>query len=88
MMIHSTTASGNPVTFTNGTTPSGLAFNYPANVSYSSSGVTGPWTYLPVPDASGFDAAVRAVRIAPTGAMSAAGGGNPAFTIQFRVKIN
>ena len=31
---------------------------------------------------------VRAVRIAPAGVMSAAGGGNPSFTIQFRVRIN
>jgi hypothetical protein len=49
--------------------------------------VTGPWTYTPVPDADGYDAAVRAVRIAPTGVMSAAGGGSPSFTIQFRIRI-
>jgi len=82
------TASGNPVAFVNGATASGLAYNYAANVSYSNVGDTGPWTYTPVPDVDGYDAAVRAVRIAPAGTMSAAGAGNPAFTIQFRVRIN
>lgn len=87
--IYVATTSGNPVVFVNGTTPSGLAFNYAANVSYSSVGASGPWTYTPVPDAAGFDAAVRAVRIAPTGVMSAASGGNnPSFTVQFQVRIN
>ena len=76
-----------PVVFTNGGTPSGLTFSYPANVSYSSVGESGPWGYTPVPDANGFDAAVRAVRIAPAGVMSAAGSGNPSFTVQFRVQV-
>jgi trimeric autotransporter adhesin len=80
--------SGNPVTFTNGATPSGLSFVYGTHVSYSSIGAAGPWTYTPVPDANGFDPAVRAVRIAPAGVMSAASSGNPSFTIQFRVRIN
>jgi uncharacterized repeat protein (TIGR01451 family) len=81
-------SSGNPVAFINGATASGLTFNYATHVTYSSVGVSGPWTYTPVPDANGFDAAVRALRIAPAGVMSAAGSGNPAFTIQFRVRIN
>ena len=72
----------------NGTPASGLTYNYATNVTYSSSGISGPWTYTPVPDADGFDAAVRAVRIAPTGVMNATGGGNPSFTVQFRVRIN
>jgi len=86
--MYVSTASGNPVVFVNGATASGLTYNYATDVTYSSTGATGPWTYTPVPDANGFDAAVRAVRIAPTGVMSAAGGGNPSFTIQFRVRIN
>jgi uncharacterized repeat protein (TIGR01451 family) len=81
-------SSGNPVAFINGATASGLTYNYANHVTYSSVGVSGPWTYIPVPDANGFDAAVRALRIAPAGVMSAAGSGNPAFTIQFRVRIN
>ncbi len=82
------TTSGDPVVFLNGATASGLTYNYAANVTYSSVGASGPWTHSPVPDANGFDAAVRAVRIAPTGVMSAAGSGNPSFTIQFRIRIN
>ncbi len=81
-------ASGNPVTFANGATASGLTFSYPAHVTYSTAGVAGPWTYTPIPDGTGFDPAVRAVRIAPAGVMSAAGSGNPSFTVQFRVRIN
>jgi uncharacterized repeat protein (TIGR01451 family) len=76
------------VTFTNGATPSGLSFVQASHVSYSSVGVAGPWDYAPSPDADGFDAAVRAIRITPAGVMSAASGAsNPAFTIQFRVRI-
>lgn len=86
--MYVSTSSGNPVVFVNGATSSGLTFTYATNVSYSSTGASGPWTYTPVPDASGFDPAVRAVRIAPSGVMSAAGSGNPSFTIQFRVRIN
>jgi hypothetical protein len=51
-------------------------------------GTSGPWGYTPVPDAAGFDPAVRAVRVAPAGVMSAAGVGNPTFTIYFRIRIN
>jgi uncharacterized repeat protein (TIGR01451 family) len=81
-------AAGNPVVFVNGAPVSGLTFNYAANVSYSSTGVAGPFNYTPSPDADGFDPLVRAVRIAPGGTMNAAGGGNPSFTLQFRVRIN
>ena len=86
--MYVSTASGNPVVFVNGATASGLTYNYATNVTYSSTGASGPWTYTPVPDANGFDAAVRAVRVAPTGVMNAAGSGNPSFTIQFRIRIN
>ena len=84
------TTPANPVVFVNGTgnAVSGLTFTYATNVQYSSTGASGPWTYTPVPDPDGFDPAVRAVRIAPGGTMSAAGTGNPTFTLQFRVRIN
>ncbi len=83
------TTSGNPVVFVNGATASGLTFTYATNVSYSSTGTSGPWTYTPVPDGNGFDPAVRAVRVAPVGVMNASSGGNnPSFTIQFRVRVN
>ena len=82
------TTSGNPVVFVNGATASGLTYTYASQVSYSSTGASGPWNYTPIPDANGFDPQVRAVRISPAGIMSAAGTGNPSFTIQFRVRIN
>ena len=82
------TTPANPVVFVNGATPSGLTFVYASNVAYSSVGASGPWTYVPVPDADGFDANVRAVQVSPGGVMSAAGTGNPSFTIQFRVRID
>ena len=86
MYVSTTPAS--PVVFVNGTTASGLTFVYASNVSYSSVGAAGPWLYTPVPDVNGFDAAVKAVRVSPSGIMSAAGAGNPSFTIQFRVRID
>src|SRR5262249_46759147 len=87
--LYVSTASGNPVEFLNGTPASGLAFNYAGNVGYSNQAGGGtPFPYVPVPDAAGFDAAARGLRIAPTGAMSAASAaGNPSFTIRFRVRI-
>jgi trimeric autotransporter adhesin len=84
--MYVSTTSGNPVVFVD--SGSGLTYSYATHVTYSSSGPSGPWNYTPVPDANGFDPAVRAVRIAPAGVMSAAGVGNPAFTIQFRVRVN
>jgi uncharacterized repeat protein (TIGR01451 family) len=81
--------TSSPVVFINGPTASGLTYNYPANVSYSSAGAAGPWDYVPTPDPDGFDAQVRAVRITPGGVMSAASGANsPSFTVQFRVRIH
>ena len=87
-VMYVATTPADPVVFVNGATPSGLTFNYATQVSYSSTGASGPWNYTPVPDANGFDPAVRAVRIAPGGTMSAAGGGNPSFTLQFRIRID
>ena len=86
--MYVSTASGDPVEFLNGAPASGLTYTYASHVSYSSAGVSGPWTYAPAPDVNGFDPLVRAVRISPAGVMSAAGAGNPSFTIQFRVRIN
>ncbi|HEU5136414.1 MAG TPA: hypothetical protein VFU13_14790 [Steroidobacteraceae bacterium] len=82
------TTSGNPVVFVNGAPASGLTFAYASHVTYSSAGASGPWDYTPEPDPNGFDPRVRAVRISPAGVMNAAGGGNPSFAIQFRVRIN
>lgn len=81
-------AVGTPVTFTNGTTTSGLnAFNAATMVTYSSaSGGAAPYTYTPT---GTFDASVRGIRIAPTGTMAAATSATaqPSFTIRFRAQI-
>jgi uncharacterized repeat protein (TIGR01451 family) len=83
------TLCGNPIVeFVDGSTASGLSFNYASNVSFSNTvGGVAPFTYTPVADANGFDAAVTGVRIAPSGTFAAAGAGNPSFTIRFRVKV-
>jgi uncharacterized repeat protein (TIGR01451 family) len=87
--LYVSTASGPPVTFTNGTVVSGLAFAYPANVGYSNQvggGVSYPYT--PTANASGVDPAARGLRIAPTGTMAGAtGAGDPSFTVKFRVLV-
>ena len=87
--LYVSTASGDPVAFVNGTPVSGLSYVYASNVTYSNQpGGVAPYSYTPVPDAAGFDPNVTGLRIAPTGAMSAAGpGGNPSFTIRFRVRL-
>ena len=80
---------GNPVQFFDGTTPSGLTFAYPANVTYSSQpGGAPPYTYVPVPNGNGVDPNVTALRIAPGGAMAGAvSGNNPTFSVEFRIRV-
>ncbi len=47
-----------------------------------------PHTYIPVPDAQGFDPVVTGYRINPTGVMNPTVGSNvPSFSIEFRVRI-
>ena len=81
-------AVATPVTFTNGTTTSGLgAFNAATMVTYSSAtGGAAPYTYTP---AGSFDANLRGIRIAPTGTMAAAtsAAAQPSFTIRFRAQV-
>jgi uncharacterized repeat protein (TIGR01451 family) len=80
--------SGTAVTFTNGTTASGLnAFNAATMVTFSNQVSGGaPFTYTP---SGAFDANVRGLRIAPTGTMAAATATTqPSFTIRFRARVN
>lgn len=75
-----------PVTFTNGTTPSGLNFAS-SNVTYSqAAGGTTGFTYTPT---GTFDGRVTGIRIAPTGTMDAASSGTaqPSFTVRFRAQV-
>lgn len=81
-------AVGTPVSFTNGSTPSGLnTFNAATMVTYSqASGGVAPYTYSPV---GPFDQRVRGIRIAPTGTMAGASSATaqPSFTIRFRARV-
>jgi hypothetical protein len=67
-----------------------LSFNYAADVTYSSQPDGGaPYDHVPIPDADGFDPAITGYRIAPTGTMNgASGGNNPSFNITLRVRID
>jgi hypothetical protein len=66
------------------------ALNSPADdVDFSNDGgVT--WTYTPVPDGAGYDAAVTHLRIRPRGRMAGWSGAGPfpSFAITFKVKLN
>lgn len=83
------TGAGDPVAFTDGPTPSGLGYNFATDVTFSNQAGGGPpYSYVPTPDADGFDAAVTGIRVAPTGALSAASGGSyPSFIVTLRVRI-
>ncbi len=79
---------GTPVTFTNGSTTSGLnAFNASTMVRYATTaGTGGPFTYTPTGTA---DPAVKVIRIIPSGTMAAATSATaePSFTIRFRAQV-
>jgi hypothetical protein len=87
--LYVASGGGDPVQFFDGTTPSGLTFAYPANVTFSSQpGGAPPYNYVPAPNADGVDPNVTALRIAPSGAMvGAAGGNDPSFSVEFRVRV-
>lgn len=77
------------VVFAQGTPGSGLSLT-PANVTYSSTGSSGPWGYDPNSnvDGSGANANVKALRIAPQGTMAGKTGTDaPNFSVTFRVII-
>jgi len=87
--LYVSTAAGSPVEFIDGVPASGLTFSYAANVAYSNQpGGGAPYSYVPAPDASGFDPAVTGLRVSPSGVMHAAGlAGSPSFTVRLRVRI-
>jgi trimeric autotransporter adhesin len=80
---------GGALAFIDGSPSSGLTFNSASNVSYSSNAAgTPPFTYTPSATPMGFDSNIRGIRIAPTGAMSAAtSAGAPNFSIRFYVRV-
>jgi hypothetical protein len=80
-----------PVSFSNGSPTSGLTYTYSGlasmsdDVSFSING--SDYTYVPVPDANGFDTAVTHLRIAPKGIFAGStGSGNPSFSYTFRAR--
>ncbi len=92
IMCVANTCSGGPtpVRFNDGSPSSGLNFNFSTDVRYSNQvGGGAPYNYTPVPDANGFDEAVKGIQAAPTGVMSGSSGSAPYpnFDIIFRSKI-
>jgi uncharacterized repeat protein (TIGR01451 family) len=83
------TSSGDPISFLDGPSASGLAYNYASDVLFSNQpGGGAPYNYTPSPDAQGFDPAVTGYRVNPTGTMNAASGVSvPSFNLQIRVRI-
>ena len=82
-----------PVAFGNGTPSSTLSYSFIAlgsatdGLDFSNDGgIT--WTYVPVADVNGVDAAVTHLRVRPVGTMAAnTGAGDPWFELQFRVRV-
>ncbi len=83
-------ATAPTVTFTDGATVSGLAFSPATGTTYSSQvGGGAPFTATPAPDANGYDANIRGLRIAPTGTMAGAtAAGQPSFSVSFLMRVN
>jgi parallel beta-helix repeat protein len=82
-----------PVAFVNGTPSSALTWTFSGlanltdDLEFSNDGGT-TWTYVPVADGQGCDAAVTHIRMRPKGVMPGNGSGNPSFQLQFRVLVN
>ncbi|WGL18475.1 hypothetical protein PVT68_09285 [Microbulbifer bruguierae] len=85
-------AAASPVDFSDGTPASGLTWVYFAldsvtdDLEFSQDGID--WSYVPVPDADGFDAAVRHIRLTPAGRMNPQSGGLDSWAeFSFRVRV-
>lgn len=83
------TSGGAPITFIDGTPSSGLGFNYPTAVSFSSQPDGGPpYDYLPTPDAAGFDPLITGMRVNPAGALAGnSGSGTPSFQLRYLMRV-
>lgn len=82
-----------PVQYTDGSPGSGLTYTYTSlsattdDVSFSDDGAAS-FSYIPVPDANGFDSAVTHIKISPKGQfLQQQPSGTPSFDVKFRVKI-
>jgi uncharacterized repeat protein (TIGR01451 family) len=83
-----------PVAFVDGSPTSALTYTFTSlgsatdDVDFSSDGGAS-FGYTPVPDAGGFDPAVTHMRLNPKGQLPAAtAGGNPSFSVSFRVRVD
>jgi fimbrial isopeptide formation D2 family protein len=87
--VNNLPSAGAPVLFQDGSTSSALTFTYTSlsstsdDVDFSNNGGSS-WSYTPVPNASGFDAAVTNIRIRPKGTMAA----NSSFALIIRYQVN
>jgi hypothetical protein len=82
-------SGGSTVDFIDGPVASGLSFTYATNVGFSNQpGGGAPYDYVPVANGDGVDPGVTGLRIAPTGSMAGASGGNqPSFSVEFRTRV-
>lgn len=86
-------SGGGSILFSDGSTSSGLTYNFIGLGNASSSlkfsnnnGVS--WTYVPAPDVNGYDSNVTNIRVTPSGTMNTSNQtSNPSFSIKFKVKI-
>ncbi len=81
-----------PVLFVNGVTASGLSLVFTSLGSTTDDlefdNGTNTFTYTPVPDANGYDTAVRAIRIRPSGTFAgASGAATPSFELRFQARV-
>lgn len=82
-----------PVAFVDGSPSSALSWTYTAlnsgsdDLEFSNDGGA-TWTYVPVADADGCDAAVTHLRMRPRGTMPGQGVGSPGFELRFRVRVD
>jgi hypothetical protein len=66
--------------------PTGLSYDYAADVSYSVDG--SDFSTTPMPDGAGFDSNIRYIRINPTGTMVAPdASGDPSFVLRYVVRL-
>ncbi len=81
-----------PVAFVDGATASGLALVF-AGLGSAADDLefddgSNAFTYVPVPDADGYDAAVRAIRVRPSGTFAGASvAGAPSFELRFQARV-
>lgn len=66
--------------------PTGITFNYAADVRYSTDGIS--YNSSTTPDADGYDSSITHLRVIPSGTLAAPDvGGNPEFRINYVVRL-